>query len=194
MGELKTLQDTSSGQTVAGGDVPGAASGLRPTRAWAVLGIDPGVHGAVALILAWPGRHRPQLGELVDVSNRAAWWQLIPEADLVVVEGQQASPQMGVSSAFRLGQAYGGVLEAVEAGARGQTVIAYPTGWRGSYGLPGGEKGKVAGIALAEQLIEGSRRAVRRHDQADAVLLAWWGWRKHLLARAMQELQAAGES
>jgi hypothetical protein len=171
-----------------------AATRLDPSRAWTVLGIDPGEQGAVALILARPGCDRPRLGELVDASNRAAWWQLIPEADLVVIEGQQASPQMGVSSAFRLGQAYGRLLEAVEAGARGEAVIAYPTGWRGSYGLPGGEKGKVAGIALAEQLLEGSRRAVRRHDQADAVLLAWWGWRKHLLARAMQELQAAGES
>jgi len=157
-------------------------------RGWLVLGIDPGEQGAVAMILAYAGCDRPQLGELLDASDRRAVRRLVAEADLVVIEGQQASPQMGVSSAFRLGQAYGALQEAVAAGARGEAVIAYPAAWRGSYGLPGGEKGKVEGIRLVEALLR-SKGVVGRHDQADAVLLAWWGWRHRLLARAMQALQ-----
>ena len=121
----------------------------------------------------------------------------------MVVEAQQASPQMGRSSAFRLGQAYGGVLEAVEADAAqggAKVKLVFPTAWRGSYGLAGGKTGKSDGIDLVDVLLAAQSGSdfgsamVESHDQADAVLLAWWGWRKHLLARAMQELQAAGES
>ena len=160
-----------------------------------VLGVDPGEQGAVASILARPGCDRPQLGELVDAGNQSAVRRLASIADLVVVEGQQASPQMGVSSAFRLGQAYGRLLEAVEAGAavRGvQVAVPPPAAWRGSYGLAGGKSGKLAGVELTARLLQGQDDAVEaisRHDQADAVLLAWWGWRKHLLARVTQELQ-----
>jgi len=162
-------------------------------RDWLVLGIDPGEQGAVALILAYAGCDRPQLGELVDASDRRTVRRLVAEADLVVIEGQQASPQMGVSSAFRLGQAYGALQEAAAAGARGEVMIAYPAVWRGAYGLAGGGKGKVDGVELVETLLR-SRHAVSRHDQADAVLLAWWGWRTRLLARAVQELQGEGQS
>jgi hypothetical protein len=164
-----------------------------------VLGVDPGEHGAAALITAWPGCARPRLDELCPLFAKDALRALAAEADLVIVEAQQASPQMGRSSAFRLGQAYGSVLEAVEAGAvqsGAKVVKAFPTVWRGSYGLAGGKSGKADGIELTDTLLLGQEAAglIERHDQADAVLLAWWGWRKHLLARAMQELQAAGES
>jgi hypothetical protein len=195
-GNRKSLEDRTTGQDRVGGGAQVKApleNARAAARSWLVLGIDPGEQGAVALILAHAGCDRPQLGELVNASDRRAVRRLVAEADLVVLEGQQASPQMGVSSAFGLGRAYGALQEVVEAGARGEVVVAYPAGWRGSYGLVGGKEGKVDGIRLAGELLR-SRYAVRRHDQADAVLLAWWGWRHKLLARAVQALQGAGSS
>jgi len=161
----------------------------RAESGWTVLGIDPGKGGAVALIRCWWGRDRPQLdavGEAVD-SRRVR--QLVPEADLVVVEGQQASPQMGVVGAFSLGRATGRLQEAVEAGLRGRAVEVWPARWRASYGLRGGPAGKAEGVGLVERLL--GTDAVHRHDEADAVLLAWWGWRHVLLADASLTQQGA---
>jgi len=54
-----------------------------------------------------------------------------------------------------------------------------PAVWRGSYGLGGGAAGKAAGIALAWELLNDPERELT-HDEADAVLLGWWGWRNVL--------------
>ena len=153
---------------------------------WTVLGIDPGLKGAVALIRAWRGRDTPQLEALADTSDLVRVRQLVPEADLVIVEAQSASPQQGVVSAFTLGVATGRLQEAVQAGLRGKAVLAYPARWRASYGLAGGQEGKVSGMKLVARLL-GTTDAVFRHDEADAVLLAWWGWRHVLLAQVVQE-------
>jgi len=160
----------------------------REESGWVVLGIDPGAQGAVALLRCWRGRDRPQLEALGEARDARRVRQLVPEADLVVVEGQSASPQMGVVGAFSLGMATGRLQEAVEAGLRGKAVTAYPARWRASYGLRGGSVGKADGMALVIRLLE-TEAAVHRHDEADAVLLAWWGWRHVLLA----EMPKAGE-
>ena len=72
-----------------------------------------------------------------------------------------------------------GVLEAVEAGP---VIEVQPNEWRGSYGLQGGEEGKRQGLALAHELL-GGHVTLARHDEADAVLIAWWGFR-HLLTQS----------
>jgi hypothetical protein len=162
----------------------------RAESGWVVLGIDPGAQGAVALLRCWPGRDRPQLEALGEASDARRVRQLVPEADLIVVEGQSASPQMGVVGAFSLGMAAGRLQEAVEAGLRGRAVTAYPARWRASYGLRGGSVGKADGMALVVRLLE-TDVAVHRHDEADAVLLAWWGWRHVLLAEIGSAPQAA---
>ena len=100
-------------------------------------------------------------------------------AALVVVEAQHASPQMGVRSAFALGMAYGGVQGALAVLAHPRVEYVQPAVWRGSYGLGGGAAGKAAGVALARELPREPERALT-HDEADAVLLAWWGWRNIL--------------
>lgn len=170
----------------------------RRARGWLVLGVDPGQHGAMALIRAWPGRDYPRLEDMFSPGDDATVRKQAAVADLVVVEMQQASPQMGVTSAFDLGRRYGRVRACLEADVRfdrvGQDYLleAAPAAWRASYGLAGGRDGKAAGMELAAELLRGQDEAaemITRHDQADAVLLAWWGWRHRLLARATQELQ-----
>jgi Holliday junction resolvasome RuvABC endonuclease subunit len=141
-----------------------------------VLGIDPGKNGAAALIrveagVITQGHVWPIVLELLA--------PLVTEASLVVVEAQHASPQQGVRSAFALGLAYGGVRGALAAVPNLKVVYVQPTVWRGAYGLGGGPAGKAAGVAMAREILQQPER-VLTHDEADAVLLAWYGWRNIL--------------
>jgi len=138
-----------------------------------VLGIDPGKNGAAALI-------RVAGGAIVDsviapLFDRWFLW-LTPRIKLVIVEAQHASPQQGVRSAFALGQAYGAVRGVLAAVPNLKVEYIQPAVWRGSYGLGGGAAGKVAGVAMARELLHEPERPMT-HDEADAVLLAWYGWR-----------------
>ena len=140
-----------------------------------VLGIDPGVNGAAALIRAMP--KAGAIAQNIIVSLADPWFPLASrDVRLIVVEAQHASPQMGTRSAFALGLAYGGVRGALVASGHPAVVYVQPAVWRGSYGLGGGAAGKDAGVALARDVLREPER-VLTHDEADAVLLAWWGWR-----------------
>jgi hypothetical protein len=134
-----------------------------------ILGIDPGLHGAVALLRVNPETGTARLSWLWDVTAEVAL--AARGADLVVMEAQRASPQMGVASAFSLGESVGVVTGALE--ATGQSAYRVePAVWRGAFGLTS----KQDGVAMARKVIGEPTRALR-HDEADAILLAWWGWR-----------------
>ena len=134
-----------------------------------ILGIDPGVNGAAALI-------RVEAGIIARCHIGPVILTLPLPAGLIVVEAQHSSPQQGVRSAFALGQAYGAVRGALAVMPNLKVVYVQPTVWRGSYGLGGGAAGKAAGIAMARGILREPERPLT-HDKADAVLLAWWGWR-----------------
>jgi hypothetical protein len=142
-----------------------------------VLGIDPGVNGAAALLTvpARRGGAHPTV-ELYRVAGLDAdgLLALARRAALVVVEAQHAAPRQGAVSAFTLGRGYGWLRGVLETAAGVKAVEVQPAKWRGAYGL----EGKRSGIAMAREL---TGRAVMTHDQADAILLAWWGWRNVVL-------------
>ena len=140
-----------------------------------ILGIDPGVNGAAALIRVAAGAIAHCHIGPVNLA-RLASIPLAHAATLVVVEAQHASPQMGVRSTFALGLAYGAVRGALAGLNHPWVEYVQPAVWRGSYGLGGGAAGKQAGIAVARELLGNHDRALS-HDEADALLLAWWGWR-----------------
>lgn len=137
-----------------------------------ILGIDPGRHEAAALLEVAPGgvidgwRLFDTLGEIGPLLEAAM------DAELVVIEAQHASPQMGVASAFALGAAYGWWLGLLTTAPPRMVTRIEPAVWRGAFGL----KGKADGIAMARAVIGAPTQALR-HDEADAILLAWWGWR-----------------
>ena len=143
-----------------------------------ILGIDPGTNGAAALIRVEAGAITHCHIGPVDLA-RLASVPLAHAATLVVVEAQHASPQQGVRSAFALGLAYGGVRGALAGLNHPWVEYVQPAVWRGSYGLGGGAAGKEAGVAMAREILREPERALT-HDEADAVLLAWWGWRNVL--------------
>lgn len=162
------------------------AAGLR-----SIVGIDPGAKGAYAVLWVAPGFDRPEL----EMTGRAAttgpagvsFARDVICGGLVVWEQQRASPQMGTASAFHLGERQGwlaGVLSAAgrsrDPSAMPEVVRVEPSVWRGAYGLSGGAAGKARGMALAAELIGAN---LETHDEADAVLLAWWGWKNILLPR-----------
>ena len=138
-----------------------------------ILGIDPGVNGAVALIRVEDGVITQCRAGAIDLERLHVFTR---STALVVVEAQHASPQMGVRSAFALGQAYGAVRGVLAAAGHPAVVYVQPAAWRGAYGLSGGAAGKDAGIALARDVLREPERPLT-HDEADAVLLAWYGWR-----------------
>jgi len=138
-----------------------------------ILGIDPGMNGAAALIRVEAGK--PPGAVLAPLSER--WFLLATRnVGLVIVEAQHASPQMGVRSAFALGQAYGAVRGVLATLPGLRVEYVQPAVWRGSYGLSGGAAGKQAGVAMAREILRESDRPLT-HDEADAVLLAWYGWK-----------------
>jgi Holliday junction resolvasome RuvABC endonuclease subunit len=138
-----------------------------------VLGIDPGMNGAAALIRIEAGKSPDAV--IAPLSER--WFLLATRnVGLVVVEAQHASPQQGVRSAFALGQAYGAVRGVLATLPGLRVEYVQPAVWRGSYGLSGGAAGKAAGVAMAREILQQPDRPLT-HDEADAVLLAWWGWR-----------------
>lgn len=149
---------------------------IPPAATRFVLGIDPGAQGAAAL-LRCGGSARPRLEGLVDAADLQGLLPLVARARLVVVEGQSASRQMGVTSAFSLGWAAGRLSGALEAFSGSGGSLVAPSRWKASYGLQGGRTGKVDGMVLARELLGADAGRLERHDQADAVLIAWWGWR-----------------
>jgi hypothetical protein len=116
---------------------------------------------------------------MCDATDLTRLLPMAAKAGLVITESQAASPGMGAVSALSLGRAAGRLQGALEAflGHGGRLVA--PARWKASYGLQGGREGKADGLALARELL-GPDACLERHDQADAVLIAWWGWRNLL--------------
>jgi len=153
------------------------------TRSYHVLGVDPGLTGAVALLLMRHEWTSPRLLFRCGATELDAVKIATRMADLIVIEQQQASPQMGRGGAFMLGLSVGMIEGVVMVMARCEPIRVMPSVWRPAFGIGGGAVGKEAGLVLAHQLLErpDERALIARHDEADAVLLAWWGWRHVLL-------------
>ena len=137
-----------------------------------VLGIDPGLRGAAAVLEVVAPDGVISGWRLLDAEDAGLVLGTLKAADLVVLETQRASPQMGVASAFALGRAHGVWLGLLAAASPRAVWHVEPAVWRRAFGLTS----KEDGVAMAREVI-GEPTRVPRHDEADALLLAWWGWR-----------------
>jgi Holliday junction resolvasome RuvABC endonuclease subunit len=152
-----------------------------------ILGVDPGIHGAVAVLT--------QDGQLVEVFDmptmevkvgKATKNRISPEllvAELrgraeytaaAYIEAVSASPQMGVTSSFAFGEALGiikGVLAAMNIPVR----MVPPAKWKRDMNLNASKDGSRAkAIALwPAQAAEFKR--VRDDGRAESALIAAWG-------------------
>jgi crossover junction endodeoxyribonuclease RuvC len=143
-----------------------------------VLGIDPGISGAVAFYFpAVPDRvvaeDMPVAGGAVDCATLAARIvQMAP--DLAIVERVGSMPGQGVSSTFKFGAAYGalhGILGALQI----RTVLVTPQVWKKHFRLDS-DKEKSRALALRTFAKTPEHFARKRDDgRAEAALLAVYG-------------------
>lgn len=158
-----------------------------------VVAFDPGLSGAMSALdasdvgvvsgaraadmptMALPGR------KIVDGKGIAAWLR-VHEPHLVVVELVGARPGQGVTSMFTFGRALG-VVEGIVQALGYPLERVTPQVWQRWAGCPGVEdtRGRAG-----ELLPLGGNLLARKKDigRADALLMALWGLRKMVGAKA----------
>lgn len=152
-----------------------------------IVGIDPGVSGAVVVLSA------PAAGSVVrcedmptlevngrrcvDASALASMLRGMDGITHVVVEHVQGVQQSGATSAFAFGRGFG-TIEGVLAGLTLPHTLVRPQRWTKDLGV-GSDKGTHR--ATAKRLWPAAAETfarVKDDGRADAALLAWW-WARH---------------
>lgn len=134
----------------------------------AVLGIDPGKHGAIGMVApmveVWPMPDTPHdLAALLRTFD--------PATTRVYVEAVHSMPGQGVASTFTFGQGFGVILGVLAALDISHTLVT-PAKWKRSMGLIGAEK--AASKRLAQQLFG---KVASSEGKAEALLIAEYGRR-----------------
>jgi hypothetical protein len=153
-----------------------------------VGGIDPGVHGALAVLnemgdcdtIAMPVMGAPKA--IVDGGALARWFG-DRDVEIVIIElaaafrippkkGQKARG-MGVTSTFNFGQAYGQVLGALQASLIPYVIVS-PARWKGDMHLSRDKE--QSRRRVIELLPRAAEQFARKMDEnrAEAALVAWW--------------------
>lgn len=153
-----------------------------------VAGIDPGLSGAVAIL---DGTRLltvfdiPTVEEAHGKGTRARIAPALFQDELIgdvrisvaFVEHVNSSPQMGVTSAFRFGEAFGAILAVLQcSGVR--TELVRPQTWKKALGLNNdGEVSRARAIELWPDQSAFFKRKMD-HNRAEAALIAEWGRRQ----------------
>jgi len=145
-----------------------------------VLGVDPGIHGGLALVDSAARQiidsiELPVVGvrakERIDALAIRSWVEM-HRPDHAVIERAQAMPKQGASSGFKYGRAVG-AIEAVIALCGVPLTIMEPTAWKKFHVLRGGDK--EASRQRALQLFPAAHARLARkkdHGRAEAALIA----------------------
>jgi len=151
-----------------------------------VIGIDPGLTGAVA-VLNMEGEVGPILdtpsfimqGKRRDhdaVGMYAMLNDFLENDDHVFIEQQQSRPEAAVQSIFKVGYGFGlwvGMLV-----ARGIKYTAVrPQTWQAAMYQGAVGEGKERSLMIASRLFPNTQIPKTRHDRADSLLLAEFGRR-----------------
>ncbi len=141
-----------------------------------IIGIDPGLKGAIALIT--PGGvtlyDTPLAGDDYNIPAMARiLWEASP--DMAVLEKVHSMPKQGVASSFKFGVGYGiwkGVLGALGIGVH----LIPPQTWKKQFSLISKPKddSRLRAIELFPEL-EPELRLKKDCDRAEALLMAYWG-------------------
>jgi crossover junction endodeoxyribonuclease RuvC len=148
-----------------------------------VVGIDPGIHGALAVVELDTGAV-PQLIDVLDVPTIGAGAKervhVLPLRDYLefhapahaLIERAGSMPKQGVASTYKYGRAVG-ALEAVIACCGIPLSLVEPSIWKKFHGLIG--KDKEASRQRVLQLFPAAHKLFARkldHQRAEAVLIA----------------------
>jgi crossover junction endodeoxyribonuclease RuvC len=148
-----------------------------------IIGIDPGVHGGVAVIDRGENLVFCELLATTTAADFASWTTGLQVDVLVVIEKAQARPGQGVVSMFTFGQGYGRLIGWCE--ALGLPWLAVPPAqWsRQMHEGTAGDNTKHRSIQAARRLFPHVALTVGKskkvHDGlAEALLIAEYGSRK----------------
>jgi crossover junction endodeoxyribonuclease RuvC len=151
-----------------------------------LLGIDPGIHGGLAVIEIANGA-APRLVDAIDIPVAGTGakervdvlairaWIGLHTPNHAFIERAQALPKQGASSGFKYGRATGS-LEAVIACSEIPLTIVEPSLWKKFHGLRGGDK--EGGRQRALQLFPAAHGLLARrkdHGRGEAALIALYG-------------------
>jgi crossover junction endodeoxyribonuclease RuvC len=152
-----------------------------------ILGIDPGIHGGLAIVSVAANGAAPQLIDAIDIPAVGGGakervnvlairtWIEQHKPQHAFLERAQAMPKQGASSGFKYGRAVG-AIEAVIACCAIPLTIVEPSAWKRHFRLPG--KDKEAARQRALQLFPAAHALFARrkdHGRAEAALLALFG-------------------
>lgn len=142
-----------------------------------VAGIDPGTHGAAAVIdtltvrtvrtMSWDAKHP------LDVRQLALWLESY-DVEKVAIEKAQSMPGQGVASTFKYGVNYGKLIAMLEM-INVEIVEVRPQTWKKHHDLIGQDK--AASRDKACELYPGCREQfdrVKDTHRAEASLIADW--------------------
>ena len=155
-----------------------------------IIGIDPGVTGAIVLL-----RKTGELVEMQDMPTTTLYskkQQVNPYILRQIIEGYQyrnagagdeimtafleqvsAMPGQGVTSMFNFGTGYG-IVQGVLGGLHITYMLVAPPKWKKSMGLIGKEKDYAR--TLAQRLFPDADLSLKKHvGRADALLIARYG-------------------
>ena len=164
-----------------------------------VLGVDPGIHGGLAILEIMDGA-APQLLEAIDIPtigtgakervnvHAVQEWVLQHGPQFGFVERGQAMPRQGASSGFKFGRSVG-AIEATIALCNVPLEIIEPSMWKRALRLPGRDKEQARQKALAIFPQAAALLARKKdHQRAEAMLIALYGARTVLHAKPVIEI------
>jgi crossover junction endodeoxyribonuclease RuvC len=153
-----------------------------------VLGVDPGIHGGLAVVAIDDGA-APRLIEAIDIPVVGTGakervdaiairdWVASHKPEHAFIERAQAMPGQGASSGFKYGRAVGSIEAAIALSGIPMTIVE-PSTWKKFHKLRGGEKEASRQRALQVLPAAHSTFALKRsHGLAEAALLALYGAR-----------------
>lgn len=152
-----------------------------------ILGIDPGLSGACALVSPKGVQHvidmptievavNKKTRRVLDIYNLARWLD-VQAVDLAVLEDVGVRPGEGAVGAFKFGRCMG-VAEGIVAANLISVRYVPPSVWKRALGLEGQDKD--ASRRMASQIFPASSHLwpLKKHDgRAEATLLAYYGSR-----------------
>lgn len=153
-----------------------------------ILGVDPGLSGALALydesyalVVDIPTiklKSNKSLKRTVDIYQLGNWLDIRRnQISKCVIEDVHAMPKQGVTSSFNFGKTFGTILGAVAANQI-PMVLVPPQIWKKAFGLIGQDKdaSRMAASRLAPQ--HAHYWSLAKHDgRAESFLLAVYGSR-----------------
>jgi crossover junction endodeoxyribonuclease RuvC len=153
----------------------------KPAPNGAILGIDVGLSGALALYRdgAWTLLDMPIVGDSKHHEINGAeicCWLREHWPDHAYVEFAAARPGQGVSSMFRFGACYGATKMALTACGVPYTVIT-PAKWKPAVGILAGSDKEASRLRALQLFPDQAANLARKRDhaRADAMLLAFYG-------------------